>query len=235
MQRSPEEQVALTGAQGAAGTLGKTGSELVNESKPYLSNAGQYYQTLLRGDRGAMQAAVAPYAAQVTDVYRGANRALEQSGVRGAARDVQRGELNRQRASQIAGLTTGMQPQAAGALGALGTTQLQAGTPLLGQAGNIYGGLLGQGYTNRNYARGEGEKTGKAIGQFTYDIADAVGRGRNGKTKTAKTPTVQRPAIPTAGPINPLQLPNYQPVPPQIASAGPTNPFQLPGYTPNPS
>jgi hypothetical protein len=200
MQRSPEEMAALTGATGIAGQAGKMGSELVGESKPFMQQAGQYYQTLLRGNRAAMQGATAPYAAQITDTYRGANRALAQSGVRGAARDVQAGELNRQRASQIAGLTTGMQPMAADALGKLGTAGIQAGAPLMSSAGNIYGNLLNQGAINREYARGEGARTAASIGGAIRKIGEAIPTGGRGRSAY---PTYEPGGIDFVGPMKP--------------------------------
>jgi hypothetical protein len=210
LQRTPEEQLALRGAQGIAGQAGQAGMGLLQEGRPWMGQAGQYYQTLLRGNRGAMNQAVAPYAAQITDAYRGAARNLQQSGVRGAARDVAKADLNRQRASQIAGLVTGMQPGAAEALGRLGTSNLQAATPLIGHAGNIYGNLLNQGALNRQYAREQGGKTGEAIGGLTRDIIDTLGR-RGPATAAAPKPPKGRTTVqgnkPQAGGTG---LPTYQ-------------------------
>jgi len=170
MQRSPEELAALQGAQQAAGGLQTAGQQFLGMGRPWLGQAGNYYQTLLGGSRGAMQQAVAGPTAAITDVYRGAERGLERSGVRGAARDVASGEINRQRASQVAGLYTGMQPSAAAALASLGGSTAGLGADLAGQAGSIYGGLLGQGAANRAYGRAEGEKFGSSIGGLIFDV-----------------------------------------------------------------
>src|SRR5262245_21152947 len=120
MQRSPEELAALQGAQGIAGQAGRAGGELLNQGRDYLQRPAQYFQTLLGGNRAAMAQAVAGPTAQITSNYRGASRALDQQGVRGAARDQAVADLNRQRAGQIAGLTTGMQPYAAEQLASMG-------------------------------------------------------------------------------------------------------------------
>lgn len=180
MQRSPEEQAALQGAQGAAGTLTTQGQSLIGQGTPMLGQAGNYWQTLLQGNRGAMAQATAGPRAALTDIYRGAEKNLERSGVRGATRDVAAAELGRDRAGQIARLTTGIQPQAAQNLAQVGSELLGTGAPMLGQAGSIWGNLLGQGQQNRVYARGEGEKAGKAWGGLIFDIL----QGTFGKKKT---------------------------------------------------
>ena len=181
MQRTPEEQLALRGAQGVGGTAAKMGLEAYGESKPYLRQAGSYYSTLLNGNRAAMSQAVAPSVAQITGNYRGAQRGIE-GGLRGAARDYATAGLNRQRASQIAGLTTGVQPGAADALAKLGTQGMQFAAPLLNTSGNVYTNLLAQGAQNRQYGRQEGEKTSGQIGGFVRDIIGKLpfGKGSSG-------------------------------------------------------
>ncbi len=180
-KRSPEEAAALGGAQSTAGQLTATGSNLINQGQPLLGQAGNYWSTLLRGSRPAMAQATAGPRAQITDIYRGAESNLERSGIRGASRDVAQAELGRQRAGQIAGLTTGMQPLAASQLADIGERQTSTGANLMGQSGSIWGNLLGQGFENRKYARGEGEKFGTSMGQLIFDILT----GTLGKKKTA--------------------------------------------------
>jgi hypothetical protein len=170
MKRSPEELRALAGAQGAAGTLMGQSEKLMGAGLPYLRQAGGYYSTLLGGNRAAMTQAVAGPRAALTDVYRGAERNLERSNVRGAARDVAQAELGRERAGQIASLTTGVQPFAAQGLASLGLPLTELGQRGAGQAGSLYGNLLEQGAINRQYARGEGEKAGAGLGGFIFDI-----------------------------------------------------------------
>lgn len=199
--RSPEEQQALSGAQGAAGGMQRTGQGLVNAGQTTvnqgLGNVNQaagYWSTLLGGNRAAMSQATAAPRAGITDIYRGAERGLERSGVRGAARDVAKSELNRDRASKIAGLTTGVQPMAAEQLGGLGTSIADiggrtsaTGGDLLQSSGNLYSSLLSQGAANRQYARGEGEKAGGSIGGFLFDIISGMGNKGPGGLKTLKS------------------------------------------------
>jgi len=181
MKRSPEEAVDVAGAQGAGRGLAQTGGQQIAQGQPQQQQAGQYYSTLLRGNRAQMSQAVAAPAAALTDVYRGASRGLEQSGVRGAARDVAQGELTRSKASQIGSLVTGVQPAAAAALADLGTTQVNQGLGATAQSGNIFSNLLGQGFQNRTYARGEGEKTGTSMGGFLFDIMSGTLGSKFGK------------------------------------------------------
>lgn len=178
-QRSPEELQALAGAQGAAANLGRQGGQLLGQGSDYLQRAGTYYGTLLGGNRAAMAQATAGPRAALTDVYRGAERGLERSNIQGAARDVAAAELGRERASRIASLVTGVQPGAAAALSGLGGTFLGAGGGLTEAGGNLYSNLLGQGFSNRTYARGEGEKAGTAVGSLITDILGGfLGRSR---------------------------------------------------------
>lgn len=169
-QRSPEEMAALQGAQSSASGMTAHGNTLIGQGTQQLGQAGNYWSTLIGGNRAAMAQATAGPRAALTDVYRGAESNLERSGVRGAQRDVATAELGRDRASRIAQLTTGMQPQAAQQMGNIGGTFLGSGSSLLGNAGSIWGNLLGSGFDNRKYARGEGEKSGTAWGGIIFDI-----------------------------------------------------------------
>jgi hypothetical protein len=169
-KRSPEEQAALSGAQSTSDNLTTAGTSLFSRGVPYSRQAGDYYSTLLNGNRSQMAMATAAPRAAITDVYRGAESNLERSGVRGASRDVASAELGRDRASKIAGLTTGVQPGAAAALAGMGGQMTGQGTAALMGAGNIWQNLLGQGFNNRAYAREEGNKAGSAMGSMVFDI-----------------------------------------------------------------
>lgn len=174
-KRSPEELAALTGAQGAAGTLSTGGKEALTTGAETQAPATNYFKTLLSGNRAQQSQAVAAPTAAISDIYSGASRNLEQSGVRGAQKDVATADLGRQRAGQIAGLVTGVQPAAANALTSIGQVQQQRGAGMTAQAGATYSNLLGQGSINREYARGEGEKAGDRIGSLIFDTIRGVG------------------------------------------------------------
>lgn len=194
-KRSPEEQVSLKGGQAAAGSLAGmgsglygTGTEMIGEGRETLAQPTNYYQKLLGGNRALASQAIAAPRAAISDVYRGAERGLERSGVRGAARDVAKAEIGRERAGKISSLITGVQPGAAEALTGIGERQIGQGlvgagqgVSATGQAGNIYSNLLGQGYSNRVYARGEGEKFGQSFGGLIFDVlSGTLGKKKGG-------------------------------------------------------
>lgn len=170
MKRSPEEQAALSGAQNAAGTLATQGTNLLNQGTPLMNQAGNYWSTLLNGNRAQMAQATAAPKASITDTYRGAATGLERSGVRGAQRDLATSELARDQASKIAGLTTGIQPMAAQQVQGIGSDFLHAGQGLTQTGGQIWSNLLGQGTANRVYGRSEGQNFGSSMGGLLFDI-----------------------------------------------------------------
>jgi hypothetical protein len=169
-QRSPEEQAALAGEQSAATTLGTSGQSLIGQGRDTLAGPINYYRTLLNGNRAAMANATAAPRTQIQEGIRGAQANIQRLGLRGAARDVASADLNRQGASQISGLTTGVQPAAASALTSIGGGQLQTGGSMVSGSGNLFGNMLGQGYANRVYSRQQGAETGNKIGGFIADI-----------------------------------------------------------------
>ncbi len=180
MARSPEEQAALTGATNSANAMTQAGTGLLNQAQPMIGRASNYWSTLLGGNRAAMSQATAGPRAALTDVYRGAESNLDRSGIRGAQRDVAAAELGRDRAGQIARLTTGVQPGAATNLGNLSGTLLGSGSSLLSSGGNVWGNLLTAGSENRQYARKEGEKSATGIGSILFDILSNIKFGKGG-------------------------------------------------------
>jgi len=225
--------LALRGAQGVGDDASQAAKSMMGESKPWMKQAGNYYSTLLSGNRAAQAQAQAAPMAQISQQYRGAERGLERSGVRGAARDVAAGELGRERVSKMAGLTTGVQPMAAEALGNLGLNMGNQAGALMGTAGNVYGNLLNSGAHNREYARGEGEKTSTAIGGLTRDISEAVFRpGKQPSTPVVAPPLKEIPRAPGTGPATrPITIPPPGPLTPprKIPLPGMPGPSSSPG------
>ena len=183
-KRSPEEQTALTGAQGAGSALATQGANLMTTGQDTLAQPTSYYQQLLGGNRALQSQAIAAPRAAISDTYRGAERSLDQGGVRGAQRDVAQGELSRQRAGQISSLITGVQPAAAQALTGIGQTQTQQGIGATSGSGSLFSSLLGQGAQNRQYARSEGEKSGTAWGGMIFDMLSGALKSSGGGGKS---------------------------------------------------
>lgn len=190
MKRTPEEATSLAGGQGAGSELagaGKsltgTGTGMIDQGQTTLAGPTNYFQKLLSGNRALQTQAVAAPRAAISDVYRGAERNLEQGGVRGASRDVAKAELGRERAGKISSLITGVQPGAAGALTDIGQTQTGQGAGIAGtgvgatsSGGNLFSNLLGQGFDNRKYGREEGGKGGAAWGKLIFDVMKSSGK-----------------------------------------------------------
>jgi hypothetical protein len=170
-KRSPEEAVSVAGAQEGAGTLAGHGTSELATGEATQAPATSYFDKLLHGNRAAQAQAIAAPTAGVQDVYRGAERGLEKSGVRGAARDVASADLTRGKASQIAGLVTGVQPAAAQTLTGIGQTQQAQGAGMVGSSNSTYEGLLGQGAANRVNAQKAGTSAASSVGSLATSAA----------------------------------------------------------------
>jgi hypothetical protein len=150
--------------------LGDQSQALFQQGMPYVSQVGGYYQSLLNGSRGALGQAIQPQVSALRDVYAGANRGIEQQGIRGGAADYARSNLNRQMAGQIGDLIPQARAGAAQNLGALGanlvsgaTTAANAGSNAAQGAGSIYGNLLGQQTAQGNVQYQRDQAMGQSI------------------------------------------------------------------------
>jgi hypothetical protein len=165
--------------QGAASQqlLGQ-GQSLMGAGMPAMKSALNYYQTLLQGNRAAMAQAVAGPTAQLTDMYRGAERNLDRQGVRGGSRDLAVAELGRDRANSLAQLTTGVQPMAAGNLGSLGGSMTSMGAGALSSAAGIGSNITGQGFQNRQNSNQMWGGALSDVGGAMFDVWKAKGIGQ---------------------------------------------------------
>lgn len=175
----------------AGGFLGDSRSTLQSAGQAY-GQAGSYFSPLLSGSRGAMDQALAPDRAAITDTYRGASNAL--SGMRGGQRDLAQAELNRDRAGRLsllaptarAGAAQGMLQVGQGRTG-VGGTQGGIGTSLAGQSVAAHGGAtspyssLYQGAQQQDLARQHyANQSGSAIGSMIFDAMKASGGRKAG-------------------------------------------------------
>lgn len=179
-KRSPEEATALAGGQQAAGTEVGKGTEALDTGAETQKPATSYFDTLLHGNRAQQSQAVAAPTAKITDVYAGAQRGLDQAGVRGAQKDVASAGLNKDRASSISGLVTGVQPAAANALTSIGQVQQQRGAGMVAQGGATYSNLLGQGQGNRQEAQKSGTSAAASVGALATSAADVYTKWQGG-------------------------------------------------------
>lgn len=170
------------------------GSTLFNAGMPLLNQASSYYRALLSGNRGALTQALAPEIGAITDVYRGAEKGLERSGVRGAQRDMAEAEIGRERAGRIAGLVPALRPQAAQSLGQLGQFATGQGTATTSGAGSLYGSILSGQRDDRRHADEQGSAFGAGLGGLVADVMK--NQGTKGKGPPILPPGVTIPTGP---------------------------------------
>jgi hypothetical protein len=222
-QLSPLGQRAAGSMEQQAGMLNKTGTGLMQQGAGYtgqgmndLTRVAGYYSPMLSGSRGALDQALAPETAAITDAFRGGEKALQRSNIQGAQRDMAQADLIRDRAGQIGLLRPQARAFAAQSMADIGRTRVgagldttQTGAGLMGQAGGLYGdiyrGERGSGDSayaaDAAYRGRENEAFGRGMGSLMYNVIGGFGQG-----KGAPLPTTGRPPIyagyPTAPPIN---------------------------------
>lgn len=194
---------ATTGLQGSATDLSGLGTKLGDTAGSFLGDAQKnfgragtaldqsqnYFSPLLAGSRGAIDQTLAPDRAMITDTYRGAGKALEQSGMRGGTRDLASAELNRDRAGKLALLGPAARANAATSM--QGVSQQRAG--MAGQQAGVGAGLFGQavgakggavpayatlfsGANQRDLMQGQyNNQAGSAIGSMIFDAVKSRG------------------------------------------------------------
>lgn len=198
---------ATTGLQNSASDLSgfgnklaATGSPLLGEAQKSLTGAssaynqvGSYLSPILSGSRGAVNQALAPDLAAITDTYRGAGKAIENSGMRGGTRDLANAELNRDRAGKLALLPSQARASAASGMMQVGEGRAGVGATQAGAAGNLfgqatqakqgatsgYGTLFGGALRQQEQQKGRNSEAGGAIGSMIFDAVKSKG----GKSK----------------------------------------------------
>jgi hypothetical protein len=169
-RKTKEEKSAQTAQAASLSQLASQGKQNFNAGFPAMQSSLSYYQTLLNGNRAAQQQAIAAPVAQLTDTFRGAERGLDRSMVRGGVRDMATADLHRDRANQIGQLTTGVQPLAAANLGQLGSAATgMASGPLSTAAGGFgqMGAMATQDRMNRNASYAGAANN---IGEMAFNI-----------------------------------------------------------------
>jgi hypothetical protein len=218
-RRANKAQTAATQAlgqlRGAAGDLSATGGGLLESGRrllaggagaigrgtQFLGQAAGYYAPILAGNRASIASSLAPERGQITDIYRGASRGLDRSGIRGADRELAEAELTRQKAGQLAGLAPLARAGAAQALTGIGAQEqgtglglTSAGTNLSGQgvsaksAGtSALSAALGVAQGRANVERGHEMGIGQATGGLLFDALKSQG-GRKATPTPAAAP-----------------------------------------------
>lgn len=206
---SPQGQQARGELINQGNLLNRTGAGLMQRGDRTLGDVEAYWKPLLAGNRAEMNQALAPETAQITDIYRGAQRNVQRSGVQGAQRDEQLGELNRQRAGQLALMRPTARRDAADALGKYGAGYLSEGVGLLGEAGRAYGAVYGGERGSADQAYGpyaaaqqqNSASLGRGLGGLLFNVASMIPTGGPKPIQT----TPWKPPVapyPTAPPMN---------------------------------
>lgn len=167
---SKAEQGFMGQAHGAAGQLGRAGGGLLDQGQSAVGKGANYYSTLLNGSRSQIAQALQPERQALSDTYRGAERGIERSGARGAAKDMAVAELQRQKAGQIGGLAAAVRPGAAQALTQIGQTATSQGLGATQGAASIYDQLLGRAGQQADRASEARGGLGEQIGSILSNI-----------------------------------------------------------------
>jgi len=149
------------------------GQQLFSFGMPLLQRSGEYYSRLLGGDRASLRLATLPERQEISELYRGAEKGIDRSGVQGANKTVQRAELARERVGKLASLVPNARAAAAGQVGALGQTGVSGGMAGGTAGANIYSqlmsGQLGRDQLSlqaRQYSDQQSQAMGQQLGQM---------------------------------------------------------------------
>jgi len=180
--RGGEEELARTGAQGAAGRLGRQGEQAFDTGfgQGYEPAMG-YFRSLARGGNAAQVATAGPRA-QITDAYRGANTALDKNLMDPAQKAQAQAGNARDVAAQVSRLTAGVQPMAYSQLANMGMQGMELGGRSTAQSGGLYGGLLQQGSDDRHKGNEEQRQSGSAFGGLFRDLMGGLNFGGSGNS-----------------------------------------------------
>lgn len=154
-----QEKAQLASISGIAKTMTGQGQNLYSIGAPAYAQAIKYYQTLLGGNRTAMQAATAGSAEAIRAQGRGLEgRITAQLGRSGAA-DMAKADAATQEAAAIAHLTQGVQPAAAAALQGAGLEGANAGASMEAQGGDFYSKIQNALTQSRQFEENLGESS----------------------------------------------------------------------------
>ena len=187
-QRTPEETAALQTQTNASNQLITQGQQLTNFGLPKLQQAGNYFSTLMGGNRAALQQQLAPDVANINDVYGGTQRTLARF-LRGPDRDYQMGELSRQRAGAIGSLFTGARDRAAGTVLNLGQYGVGQGTNALGAAAGVSNAAGQSAFQNRAYGNQITQQAGAGTAQLLFSLLQSY-LNRGGGSSFASVPNI---------------------------------------------
>lgn len=153
-QQQQQPVAAGAPATGTALEIGQKQSALANTisdfakrqhsmADPAMSKAMEYYSTLAGGNRGQMQAAIAPQVGQINSSYLGAERGMLSRMAPGAQRDSALADMYRQRAGQIGDLSVGARKEGVQGLAQMGQQMYGNAMSGFGAASGALSGAAG--------------------------------------------------------------------------------------------
>jgi hypothetical protein len=186
-QSSADQQAAF--ANRLALSQEDRSKQLFNTGFPAAQKTAGFYSTLLSGNRGAMSNATAAPRAAINEQFRGAAAGLDRSGLRGGARDTAMAELSRDRAGRVAGLTSGVQPAAAEALGNLGTSLMAGSGTAASGAGGLFSNLAGLSQQRAFYQDQQANESYRNLGSIFFNLLQNQQWGKPGTPPFVGTTT----------------------------------------------
>ena len=199
--------------QSRADYLGITGK--------YLDPAAKYWQTLLNGDRKALDTALAPEISQINAANAQAKREAVEFAPRGGLTASMMANMPFQQAAQVNNLYTSARPAAAqqlaslgGVAGQLAMGQSQAASSALAGASGTYSNLLN--YLGGQYGAYAQQSNSSAVfGDQLSRFIDALQTAYQGRAPAATaTTTAPTPVYPTWVPPAPTtSVPRSSPAP----------------------
>lgn len=169
------EQSALTAQTHAATGLAGAGAQALRQGTAATGQATNYFSTLANGNRGQLTTALSPEIEAVNKTYAGANSTISRF-LRGPDKDMQAGELARERAGNIAGLYKGVRQNAATSLAGIGSAETSAGSGAMAGAGSLFGANASQGASNRLSGAELEHQAGSDFGNLFYNVFKGVGQ-----------------------------------------------------------
>lgn len=157
--------IAKRGSNNIANMQQQLAQDQLARTKPAYDSAYNYYQNILSGQPGAMQAAIAPEINATNAQYKSAlHNILNSQVARGGAMDRVQRQLEGQRAGQLSNLYYGLRPNAAAALGSLAT----------GGTSQALNALQGASQTQFNNAQANAQAI-RGIGGFLANLLSTPG------------------------------------------------------------
>lgn len=178
------QQDALNEQKKRASMFDGYGHDMLGEGKQNLDMVQNYLRSLVSGDRGLTEQAVAPEINSLTDQFRGSVAAQRNMYPRGGTTAAASASLPQQYQGQVNNLIFGVRPRASEQLGTLGSNQSSLGLGAMGQGAGLTNSMLDFGLRSRDQMFNQGAQTGQGVGNGLM-MAYLMSQGRG--TPSAQT------------------------------------------------